>query len=273
MGISFAVLQVSADAGPDGGADGGADGGDTDTDTDSDIDTDTDADTDSDTDTGPAFCELVTDPCCLDNGSDDDVLELFGCNGPPKGPAEVGALGGLCTYDPDDEDGLGNCVGITQCWNYKKWHSPSVPGEVGDCGLCLELCYDFINCPDGENDIYSYDFCTSSCPEGMRCWVYTFNDNKRGLCMMDCEDDEDCSEDASCAPEWNVCVPDPGICPDPGDTDTETDTSTDTWEDGDGGFPDGGEPSGPDEGGCACSTSGSRGAASLLGLVLDSTIS
>ena len=246
--ISLTMIAMSSFA----SADAGPDGGDTDT-----------GDTGSDT----SFCETVSDPCCLDNATDLEVLELSGCNGEPHGPAEVGALGGECTYDPDDMAGLGNCVDIAQCWNFHKWFDTSVPAEGGECGLCLELCTNFGSCPDGESPIYTYDFCTSSCPEGMRCWVYQYQDNKRGLCMADCEDDDDCSS-GICATEWNVCVPRPEFCPLPEDTDSETETST--WPEDDAGPWDSGADGGIDEGGCVCSPAPPRSATSLLGLVLES---
>lgn len=228
-------------------ADGGVDGG--------------------DTDTEYGFCDFSDDPCCLDNGSDEEVLALSGCHGEPHGPGAVGALAGECTYDPDDADGLGNCGGITQCWNFRKWFDPGTTAEGGECGLCLQLCTNFILCPDGENTIYTYDFCSSDCPEGMRCWVYQFMDNKRGLCMADCVDDEDCSS-GICAEEWNVCVPRPEYCPLTDDTDT-WDDDTDTWESGDGGDWDSGPNAGPDEGGCVCSPTPARRHASLLGLLIE----
>jgi hypothetical protein len=230
-------------------ADGGPDGGDTDTE-----------------DTDYPFCEMVSDPCCLDNGSDADVLDLAGCHGEPYGPAEVGALAGECTYDPDDAAGLGNCVGIAQCWNFRKWFDPTNEAEGGECGLCLEICTNFSNCPDGVTDAFSYDFCTSSCPDGMRCWVYQYEDNKRGLCMADCEEDEDCSS-GICDPLWKVCVPRQDWCPLPEDTDTWDDT--DTWPESDGGNWDSGAEPGPDEGGCVCSPAPPRRTTSLFGLLLD----
>ena len=242
LAITLPAAAVSADAGPDGG------------------DTDT-----GDTGSDQPFCETVSDPCCLDNGSDDDVLDLFGCNGEPYGPAEDGALAGECTYDPEDVAGLGNCVGITQCWNYKKWWDSTSIAEGGECGLCLELCTNFGSCPDGETTGFTYDFCTSSCPEGMRCWVYQFEDNKRGLCMADCETDEDCSS-GECAPEWNICVPRPEYCPEPEDSDTDSETST--WPDDDAGEWDSGSSGGDDEGGCVCSPAPARSNDSLLGLLL-----
>jgi len=235
LAMTVSVPCVAADAGPDGG----------------------------DTDTGETeFCDSVSDPCCLDNGSDAEVLALSGCHGEPHGPADVGMLGGECTYDPDDPAGLGNCNGIEQCWNYHKWFDTGVPAVGGECGLCLQLCTNFSSCPDGETSGFSYDFCTSTCPDGMRCWVYKFEDNLRGLCMADCVDDDDCSS-GICAPEWNVCVPRDEDCPLSEDTDSWPDTST--WPEGDGGFPDSGGESGPDEGGCVCSPTPPRGVSSLFG--------
>jgi len=246
FGLVMSTTAALADAGPDGG------------------DTDT-GDTESDT----PFCETVSDPCCLDNGSDADIFELSGCNGEPYGTAAEGVLGGECTYDPENPAGLGNCVGITQCWNFRKWWDATSPAEGGECGLCLELCVNFGSCPDGENDLYSYDFCTSSCPEGMRCWVYLYEDNKRGLCMADCETDEDCSS-GICATEWNVCVPRPEFCPLPEDTDSDTETST--WPEDDAGEWDAGVNDGPDEGGCVCSPTPPRTATSLIDLLVDALI-
>ena len=246
--ICLISLGISAVA-PGAMADGGPDSGDTDID-----------------DTDNQFCEMVSDPCCLDNGSDADVLALSGCHGDPYGPAAVGALAGECTYDPDEPAGLGNCVGIAQCWNFRKWFDPNTTAEGGECGLCLEICVNFSDCPDGETGPYSYDFCTSSCPDGMRCWVYQFQENKRGLCMADCVDDDDCSS-GICAPEWNVCVPRQDWCPLPEDTST-WDDDTDTWPTGDGGQ-DSGEDNGPDKGGCACSPTSPQRVTSLVGLLFD----
>jgi hypothetical protein len=99
----------------------------------------------------------------------------------------------------------------------------------------------------------------------MRCWVYEYQDNIRGLCMADCLTDDDCAS-GICAPEWNVCVPRPEFCPLPDD---DTETETDTWPVGDGGDWDAGSDGGSDTGGCVCSPAPPRRTTSLFALFLD----
>jgi hypothetical protein len=223
-------------------------------------------DTDSESESG--FCDSVEDPCCLDDGSDFEVAELSGCHGEPYGPADVGAQAGECTFDPDNEAYFGNCSGISKCWNFTHWFEPATEAEGGECGLCLPLCTDFTECPDGDNTMYTFDFCTSSCPDGMRCWVYQYQETKRGLCMADCVTDDDCSS-GDCDPLWLVCVPQWDYCPDPNDNDTDTSSYT---SDDDGGFPDSGANQGVDEGGCVCSAAWNSAAGTMLDVVLGALI-
>jgi len=255
--IFLAAVWAAASAGADdAGPDAGPDSGDTDT-------------------GGPPedCCEEVDDPCCIDDGTDEEVAELSGCNGPPMGPASTGNTGGECTYDPDLSPEFGNCGGIDACWPYPHWYTGYPSPTGGECGLCLPRCANIPSCPDGINEpfdtegTFTYDFATSDCPEGMRCWVYQYFSVVVGLCIMDCADDEDCSS-GICDPAWNVCVPRPESCEEP---DTDEDAGADT--DVDTTTSDVDEPGGSkegDAGGCACSSVGASKGASLLDLLVGS---
>jgi hypothetical protein len=230
-----------------------------------------------DTDTGPAS----DDPCFLDNGNETDVGTLFGCNGPPPGPAqEPVSLGADCAFDSLDEITYGNCPsGVSVCYPYAEWYAGE-DGDDGACGICLARCTSFVGCPDGESQAcesdtdcasgdcnettlsceLEYDFCSSDCPDGMRCWVYG---GGYGLCMIDCVDDSDCATGV-CDPVWKTCVPHTGTCA-VDDTDTGT-SGTDTDTGYDSGV-DSGTESG-NKGGCSCDAAGSPASPGLLAILL-----
>jgi hypothetical protein len=261
------VSVAWADGGPDGGTDGGAmdagtmdaglpDGGDTDS-----------GDTDTDTGPGEWSCDDIDDDCCLDNAIDEEVAALQGCNGGPFGTAEPGYMGGECAY-PSSESVMA-CGGYP-CWSYPNWYDGYYEPTGGECGICLRFCSELLSCPDGINDLpdaggeYTYDFCTSDCPEGMRCWVYDYNSTKRGLCVIDCWSDDDCSS-GICDPLWNICVPREEECPEY-EPDTDEDAGWDPDTEVDAGFDASPQP-GTDTGGCACNAAGAAPVPSLLRLL------
>jgi hypothetical protein len=270
LAFAWLVLGSYARADTDSDSDAGLDGG-----SDTDSGTDTGGDTGADTDTEPEdFCQNVDDPCCLDDALDEEVLSKSGCNGGPVGPVEYGELGGECRYEYDEVSGsTGDCVntGLDDCWPYPNWFTEEGPVEAGNCGLCLRRCALFSGCPSGNTpEWYQYDFCTSNCPEGFRCWVYTVEENQYGMCMMDCLTDDDCSS-GNCDPIWNICVPQVAECIGTDDTGGDSDSSYSTDHDG-GGFGEE-DDSGPQVGGCACgSAPGAPGVAAspietLLGIL------
>ncbi len=197
-------------------------------------------------DAGAGYCAIVDDTCCLDNGSSDVVASLAGCNGPSTGPVATGETMGECTHDPAVPGPMGNCGGIDVCWPYPNWYDEFPTASGGECGLCLRWCTEMGGCPDGFNpDPDVYDFCSSDCPAGSRCWVYDFAGSTRGLCMADCASNDDCSSGV-CDPLWNICVPRIGECPgeelpDSGPPDTDDDSEGGIYEFG-----------GSSETGCLC---------------------
>jgi hypothetical protein len=224
---------------------------------DSDTETDTDTDTGSDADTDI----IPDDKCYLDNGNDIEVGGLFGCNGPPPGPAAPGKIGGECSYDPQTEITFGDCPANGACYPYPQWFGEEPLGN--ECGLCIQRCADFSKCPDGAAQWGLYDFCTADCPEGMRCWVYTVR-MEAGICVSDCEGDSDCSSGV-CDEKWRICIPRTDMCG-PIDTDTgeSDDLDTDTCL-ADAGCADAGlEPK--KSSGCDCDVAGASAASSPIWL-------
>ncbi|MDD5305720.1 MAG: hypothetical protein PHU25_00225 [Deltaproteobacteria bacterium] len=255
--VSFATAACASLAASARAADGGIDAG--------------------DTDAGP----VSDDPCYLDNGNETDVGSLFGCNGPPPGPAQSPvSIGAECAFDSLDDVTYGNCpAGLSVCYPYAEWYG-GVDGEDNQCGICLARCTDFSDCPDGEsrtcdgdtdcasgncNDVtmtcdFEYDFCSSDCPGGMRCWAYG---GGYGLCMIDCADDSDCATSV-CDPIWKTCVPRTAVC---GVDDTDTGTGGGDTDTGVGTDQDGGTPA-KNKGGCSCDAAGSKAAPGFFALLL-----
>jgi len=260
FGAARGVTADDTDSEPD--TDTGADA---DSDADADGDSDTDADADTDTDADGDYCANSSDPCCLDDGNDEEVLALSGCNGYVDLVPEPGETGGECTYDPEDTLSYGNCDDQTMdmCWPYPYWYA-GIDAEGGECGLCLRRCLVFAGCPSGDSPDFHYDFCTSDCPAGYRCWVYRYKGAQRGLCMMDCVGDEECGS-GICDPLWNICAPRPATCQE----DTDTDSDSQTW-DTESEQPDAGDEAKTDPGGCVCRSSGIKPAPRrLLGSLAD----
>jgi hypothetical protein len=259
--------DADSDTDTDGDTDTDTDtDGDTDTDTDTDGDTDTDTDTDGDADTDTDTDIIPDDPCYLDNGIEADVGLLFGCNGPPSGPAAPGEINGECAYDPETEVTFGDCPANGACYPYPQWFGEEPVGY--ECGLCVRRCADFSKCPDGITDWGLYDFCSSDCPEGMRCWVYSIRAGFKvtaGICVSDCEVNGDCSSGV-CDESWHICVPRTDLCGQP-DTDTGDfdDLDTDTCLP-DAGCRDAGLGS-TDSGGCTCNVRSSWKPGMLIRLV------
>lgn len=236
LSLATAPEALGSDAGPDGGQD----------------------------DAGVDFCDTVSDPCCLDDAPDGEVLAASGCNGFFAGPSEAGATGGECSFDPEAEGPFGNCSGTNVCWPFPNWYTQYPEATGGECGLCLPWCASLGGCPDGHNeDPETYDMCSSDCPGGMRCWVYESGGSTRGLCVADCEDGSQCSSGV-CDPLWSICVPRIDGCEPPFPTDSGTEE--DSGPEGDGGtvFEVGGKASS----GCMCdSVSASPGEGFLEKLV------
>jgi hypothetical protein len=226
------------DGGPDGGPDGGAD-----------------------------FCATVEDDCCLDDGVDGEVLALSGCNGGSSVPAPTGGIGGECAFDPEAIGPMGDCSGISVCWPFPNWFYQYPPASGGECGLCLRWCTSLGGCPDGVNaDDDNFDFCSSDCPAGSRCWVYDYSGNTLGLCMADCEQDADCSS-GICDHKWDICVPRPQACDFTGaDSGPEDDGGADA---GDGGTF---QMSGHADSGCQCDGAAGAPSGGILALIVDAIL-